>query len=741
MSPDQGPSPAHLARAQDRSAEAEQFYEAGAALAEQRQLDEAIAAYRRATALRPDFAEAHFALGIALVNRHLWPEAIAAYNAVIALRPDAAEPHFNLAIAFTAEGRPYDAVAPYRQAIALRPNFPEAYLNLGVLLRELGRAEELIELCRRAIAVKPDFPEIHFNLGATLAAQGRLDEAIETYRRAIALRPDFPEPHCGLGLVLVAQMRLEEAVSAYRQAVALRPNFYEAYQNLGVVLRELGRTDEAIEACRQAVALRPENVDALVNLGTLLRDQWQLEEALAVYRRAAALDPGAVKAGAQLAMLRRTLCDWSEFDADLARVLARHSEVEPFVLFTMPSTPDQQLASARTWAAKFARGPAFVHPPARARERIRVGYLSADFHRHATAYLMAELFERHDRRRFEIFGYSYGADDGSEMRQRLGAAFEHFVDIRAASPPEAARRIHGDGIDILVDLKGYTGNTRTEILVDRPAPIQVNYLGFPGTMGADFIDYIIADPFVAPMEYQPFFSEKIVHLPDCYQPNDTKRVLAEPAPTRGECGLPERGMVFCSFNGAYKITPAIFAIWMRLLKAVPESVLWLLSTNPLTEDNLRRAAVSYGIEPKRLVFCPPLHLPQHLARHRNADLFLDTLPVNAHTTASDALWAGLPLVTCVGDAFISRVAGSLLLAVGLPELVTRSLAEYEALALDLATHPEKLAAVKAKLARQKQSAPLFDIDRFARNIEAAYRRMHEIRAAGEPPRAFAVAGA
>ena len=659
----------------------------GGVLASQGRLEEAITEYRQAIALRPNFPEAWFALGIALVNQGRLDEAIAAYRQVIAFRPDAPEVYFNLGIALTAQGKPNEVVAAYRQAVALRPNFPEAYLNLGVVLRELGKPDEAIEVCRQAIAFKPNFPEIYFNLGMTLAAQGKLDEAIEMYRQAIALRPDFAEPYCSLGLALVGQMRLEEAAAAYRQAVALRPNFPEAYLNLGVVLRELGKPDEAIEACRHVVALRPDNVDALVNLGTLLRDQWDLEEALAVYRRAVALDPSAVKANAQLAILRRQICDWSEFETDRSRVLSLFRDVEPFVLFTMPSTPAQQLASAQTWASKIGRGPAFIHAPAKSRDRIRLGYLSADFHRHATAYLMAELFERHDRSRFEVFAYSYGADDGSEMRQRLVNAFEHFIDIRTTSHVESARRIYGDEIDILVDLKGYTGSTRTEILVNRPAPVQVNYLGFPGTMGADFIDYIIADRFVAPTERQSFYSEKIIHLPDCYQPNDTKRAIAEPAPTRSECGLPEQGIVFCSFNGAYKITPAVFEIWMRLLKAVPESVLWLLSTNRLTEDNVRREAAARGVDPGRLVFCPPLHLPMHLARHRNADLFLDTLPVNAHTTASDALWAGLPVVTCVGDTFISRVAGSLLNTIGLPELVTFSLEEYEALALDLATNP------------------------------------------------------
>jgi protein O-GlcNAc transferase len=739
MSPDQILRADPLTYAHDRIFDADALCNSGNELAALKKPDEAIAAFRQAIALRPDFVEAHFALGIVLVNQRRYGEAIDAYRSVIGLRPDAPEPHFNIAIALTASGHPRDAVASYRHAIALRPDFSEAYLNLGVLLRELGEAEEAIALSRRALAVRPDFPAMQFNLGVTLAAQGRRPEAITAYREAIALKPDFPEPYCGLGLALVAEMRLEEAVAAYRQAVALRPDFFEAYQNLGVALRDLGRAEEAIEACRAAIALRPDDLAALVNLGTLLREQWYLEEALAVHRRAVELDPGAITAGAQLAMLRRAVCDWSEFDADRARVLARSDEVEPFILFTTESTPAQQLASARRWAAKFASGVPFTHSAARSPGRIRIGYLSADFHRHATAYLMAELVERHDRQRFETFGYSYGADDGSEMRARLARGFEHFVDLRASSHDEAARRIHADGIDILVDLKGYTGNTRTEILVNRPALVQVNYLGFPGTMGAPFIDYIIADPFVAPLDQQAHFSEKIVHLPDCYQPNDTKRPIAVAAPTRAECGLPEHDTVFCSFNGAYKITPAVFDVWMRLLRRVPGSVLWLLSTNTLTEGNLRHAASARGVDAGRLVFCPPLHLPQHLARHRNADLFLDTLPVNAHTTASDALWAGLPFVTCAGETFISRVAGSLLHAAGLPELVTRSLAEYEARAFELVNDPRKLAAIKEKLACQRLASRLFDIERFTRNIELAYRRMHELWAAGEAPQSFAVA--
>src|SRR5262249_39339191 len=341
-------------------------------------------------------------------------------------------------------------------------------------------------------------------------------------------------------------------------------------------------------------------------------------------------------------------------------------------------------------------------------DRIKIAYLSADFHRHATAYLMAELFERHDRARFELIGVSFGPDDRSDMRARLVSAFDRFVDVRAKSDAEVARLLSELKVDIAVDLKGYTQDCRPRILAHRPVPIQVNYLGFPGTMGADFIDYVIADEVVLPFDQQPFYSERIVHLPDCYQPNDRRRQIAGRTPARTEVGLPERGFIFCSFNNNWKIAPEVFDVWMRLLKAIGGSVLWLLRGNATAEQNLRKEAAARGVDPERLVFAPRIKLEDHLARHRLADLFLDTLPCNAHTTASDAFWAGLPVVTCRGKAFAGRVAASLLHAIGLPELVTSNMADYEALALTLACDPARLRDIKAKLARNRDTAPLFD---------------------------------
>jgi predicted O-linked N-acetylglucosamine transferase (SPINDLY family) len=420
--------------------------------------------------------------------------------------------------------------------------------------------------------------------------------------------------------------------------------------------------------------------------------------------------------------------------------------VSPFTFFALPTitTAEQQLRCARQWVDRSLQA---ISGPARCLARNRasgpkpkttLGYLSADFHSHATAYLIAELFEKHDRQRFQVFGYSCGADDGSPMRRRLIKAFDRFSDLKDASFVESAQRIAADGVDILVDLKGYTQNARTQILALRPAPVQVNYLGYPGTMGAPFMDYILVDDFVVPGDQQPFFTEKLVHLPGCYQVNDSQREISAHAPSRAECGLPEKGFVFCSFNNSYKITPDVFDVWMGLLKAVSGSVFWLFEGNRFAPANLRREAEARGVAAQRLVFAPRKPPPEHLARHRVADLFLDTFPVNAHTTASDALWAGCPVLTMAGETFVSRVAGSLLRTIGLSELVTTSLDDYQAMALRLARDAESLAGLRARLEASRRNSPLFDAGQFARNLEKAYIIMWEIYACGQQPHAFTV---
>jgi protein O-GlcNAc transferase len=424
------------------------------------------------------------------------------------------------------------------------------------------------------------------------------------------------------------------------------------------------------------------------------------------------------------------LCDWRGYSEECARVISgvrAGNAVSPFALLSLPSSSEDQLSCARAALADEFRSP--PEPVVRrqyvSRNRIRVGYLSFDLRYHAVGFLTVGLFENHDRSRFETIALSLCPDDGSQVRKRLESAFDQFRDMSLRSDDEIAKLIRGSEIDIVVDLNGFTQGARMHVLACRPAPIQVNYLGYPGTMGADYIDYIIADRIVIPEDQQQLYSENVVYLPHCYQANDDRRPISDVVFSRGQVGLPDHGFVFCSFNNTFKINPPVFDIWMRLLRKIDGSVLWLLEGNANAPDNLRSEAERRGVAANRLVFAPRMKSEDHIARQTLADLFLDTLPYNAHTTASDALWVGLPVLTCLGPTFAGRVAASLLHAVGLPELVTHSLEEYEAAALQLARSTQLLASVKAKLMRNRQAFPLFDTARFARHIEAAYTTMWE----------------
>ena len=576
--------------------------------------------------------------------------------------------------------------------------------------------------------------------------QAKPEEALAAYLQAIKLKQDYVEAINNAGIVLHELGRLDEAVLAHQQVLRLRPTYAEAYNNLGAALLAQLRLDEAATALQQALALKPDYPEAFYNMGNAWRELGKLEGAIAAYDTALRLRPNYTDAFSQLVYHRWCACDWADYEADQEKLLdmVRRgvARVPPFYLLATRAHPADQLACARQWIKPIAPPPqdVFRHSPSGKQRRIRLGYLSGDFHQHATAYLMAELFERHDRARFEVIAYSYARDDMSPMRARLARAFDCFVDVRALSHRQVAERIRADKVDILIDLKGYTHHARPQIVAYRPAPIQVNYLGYPGTMGADFVDYIIVDSWVVPETQQAFFSEKLVHLPGCYQVNDTRREIAASAPSRRDCGLPREGLVFCSFNNSYKITPVFFEIWMRLLKAVPGSVLWLLEPNDLVKRNLRRETERRGVDADRLVFALRVPLAEHLARHRQADLFLDTLPCNAHTTASDALWTGLPVLTCVGDTFAGRVAGSLLAATGLPELITSSLEGYERLALELARNPHRLIELRERLQQNRDAAALFDLSGFSRNIEAAYVRMWKTWCAGDQPAAFSIGG-
>jgi len=704
----------------------------------QGRLDEAEALYAQVLRKDPKDFNAHHHMGVIHLQRGALEASLAAHRRSLAINEQNPAAHRTLGLALAGQGDLQAAAEALQRSLALAPQDADVLNDLALVQMRQGRPDLARDALTAAMAARPDHALAPYNLGVALQLLGRDDEAIAAFQRAVTLNPGFAEAYCNLGLAFVNEGRLGEGVQAYQQAIALKPDFPEAFNNLSKPLVDQGRLEEAAAAAQQAIALRPNYADALNNLAAIQRITGEVGAAINTRLQQVAADPNNLTAQIELINLRRQACDWQDFYAESRRLRDLVDVAEPFLFLNAGATAAEQLRCARNWAAKLGRGAVFAHDREGRGARIRIGYLSSDFRRHATSYLMAELFERHDRARFEVFGYSTGRDDESPMRARLVQAFDHFIDLRPLSHAQAAQRIHADGIDILVDLKGYTGDSRTEILTSRPAPIQVNSLGYPGTMGADFIDYIIADPTVAPLNHQPFYSEAIVNLPHCYQPNDTQRAIAVTRPSRAACGLPEAGVVFCCFNGAYKLSPPLFDVWMRLLLASPASVLWLLAASEGVKANLRREAEARGVAGARLVFGEVLPLEDHLARHRLADLFLDTAPINAHTTASDALWAGLPVLTTLGDSFAGRVAASLVRAVGLPELVAASLADYEAIALALAAEPTRLNELKAKLAAQRDTAPLFDIARYTQDLERAYAVMMEGWRAGLPPAPFAL---
>jgi protein O-GlcNAc transferase len=724
--------------------DADTFYNRGNALKELARFVEAVASYDRAIALSPDHADALYNRGNALGELRRLDEALASYDRVIALAPRHVSAWSNRGIVLAQLERFDDALATFDKAIAMDPRCAAAFSGRGRTLQGLKRFGEAVAIYDKAIENGLGIAEVFSDRGNALRKLARFDEALQSCEEAIALKGDHAEAWINRAAALIELERIDEALASCDRAIALQPDDPGAFYNRGLALAKLWSFEAAVASYDQAIALRPDYADAFNNRGVALQKLARLDAALASYSQALALSPAHERAFSGVVDCELKLCDWARREARVAElrehVSARKSIVNPFTLIGY--SDDEALLSA--CAQNFVRNSVVGSPQPLwtgatwRNERIKVAYLSADFHRHATAYLTAGLFERHDRSRFEIIGVSFGPDDGSAMRARLVAGFDAFLDVRTKSDQEVAQLLHDLHVDIAVDLKGHTDDQRLGILAYRPAPIQVTYLGFPGSTGADFIDYIIADAIVLPFEQQPHYTERIVHLPDCYQANDRQRAIAASTPARQELGLPAESLVFCCFNTPWKITPAIFDVWMRLLRAVPGSVLWLLGSGDATTRNLRQEASARGIDPARARFAGQLPLEDHLARYRVADLFLDTLPCNAHTTASDALWAGLPVVTCARGNFAGRVAASLLRAAGLPELVTESLEEYEHLALHLATDDALRRGYRERLEQGRLNVPLFDTDRFSRRIEAAYSTMWELWQRGERPRSFAV---
>jgi protein O-GlcNAc transferase len=631
---------------------------------------------------------------------------------------------YNQALAAQQAGNLAQAERLYRQILTQAAPL-EVLVNLGNVLAAQGRRDEALANYDRALAVRSDFFEALFNRANTFLELKRCEEALESYDRAVRSRPDSPSAWNNRGTALRNLQNLDGALASFSRAATLSPAHVNALTNVAIVLWDQGRLEEALAACDRALEHGPRAAEALYVKANILRDLKRLDEALTHYEQALAVNPAHLHALNGMAQMALGLCDWQRVAALGPRLMDNAANgpaiIQPFVLLGYSDDAALQRRCAENYVRRTV--PARAKPAGRARyrhDRIKLAYISADFHQHPTTQLLAELFERHDRGRFEVTGIAFGPDDNSEMRARMRRSFDHFEDVRGKSDAEVAAMLKTRETDIAVDLNGHTAGARTGIFACRPAPLQVNYLVYPGTIGADFIDYVLADATVLPAGQQIYFREKIFHLPDCYQANDATRSVPPP-PARAEAGLRDDAFVFCCFNNSWKITAPIFDIWMRLLGETGNGVLWLLDGPDAS--NLRNEARARGIDPERLIFAPKLSPGQHLARHQLADLFLDTLPYNAHTTCSDALWAGLPVITCYGKAFPGRVAASLLKAAGLPELVTTHLEGYERLALELAGNPALLKATREKLARNRLTTPLYDSDRFRRNIEAAYEAM------------------
>jgi predicted O-linked N-acetylglucosamine transferase (SPINDLY family)/predicted SAM-dependent methyltransferase len=631
---------------------------------------------------------------------------------------------------------------------------PPNPLLRAVELQNLGRFDESAGLFREVLAEQPHDAVALYSLSGLLMRQPAPphDEVLGLTERGVSTSPGFAPLWFARAMALQAVGRRDEALAAYDRALVLQPAYKEALLNSGAMLREMHRHVDALERFNRLLEIDPNHASALGNLGILLTEFKRSDQAMAMFERLLAIDPDYPYAPGLLAYERLHACDWRDVEPLTEQIVqGLHSGkkvCKTLGLMAMNDSAADHLKAARIFNTHwFPKPPAALWNGERyTHRRLRIAYVSPDLREHPVGHLLAGVIEQHDKRRFETIAISLGVDDSSRLRARMQAAFDRFIDARGMTALQIARLMREMEVDVAIDLAGYTSDSRTEVFAHRPAPLQVGWLGYPGTMGADYFDYILADRHTIPPEHEVHYTEKVARLPDTYLPTDGSIQIAERTPTRAECGLPETGAVFCAFSHDYKVHPRLFEVWMNILRRTPGSVLWLVSRNAFSQQNLRREAAARGIDPARLIFATRVkHVEDHLARYRLADVFLDTTPYNAHTTAADALMAGLPVLTCMGDAFPARVAGSLLHAVGLPEMVTHSLADYEALAVALIEDPQRLVSLKAKLLANRSTHALFDTPRFCRNLEDVLMNMvQEIGATvldtAPPPRRLHIGG-
>ena len=707
--------------------------------------DEAIASFDRSLAVKPNLFDAWLGRGNVLRELARYDEALAAYDKALALKPDLASAWLGRGNVFTELERYDEALAAYDKALALKPDLASAWLGRGNVFTELERYDEALAAYDKALALKPDLASAWLGRGNVFTELKRYDEALAAYDKALALKPDLASAWLGRGNVFAALKCYDEAFAAYDKALAFKSDLAEAWLGRGNVFTELKRYDEALAAYDKALALKPDLASAWLGRGNVFNKLKQHDKAARAFGKVLELEPKYPFAKGLLLHQKMLTCDWEEVDNLIQKIecdiMSGDFSAEPFGWQGIATSERSLELCANLFNESVF--PANIKQIRKVtsnnKRKIRIGYLSGEFREQATSHLLVGVLENHDHSQFEIFAFDNGWDDESDIRQRINSSVRNVIDISRLSDPSAVAVISDNQIDILVNLNGYFGLHRTGVFAQRPAPIQVIYLGYPGTLGASYIDYIVADHHVIPEKHKSFYKEKVAYLPNCYQANDKKKRIGSYVFSRQECGLPDKGFVFCCFNNNYKIVPEVFDRWMRILLKVDDSVLWLYEDNLSSATNLRKEAATRGVNPERLVFARLIPLQDHLARHRVADLFLDTLPYNAHTTASDALWAGLPVLTQIGETFAGRVAASLLTTIGLPELIATTSEIYERMAVDLATHPEKLMVMKHKLAENRLTTPLFNTELFTKHIEAAYTAMYERYQMGVSPDHIVVA--
>jgi predicted O-linked N-acetylglucosamine transferase (SPINDLY family) len=710
----------------DSSGSADAKFQQAFSLHQQGRLGEARNFYEQVLRAHPAHFNALHLFGVLCLQSNLAQPAVDLIANALRVNPNHALAHHHYANGLCQLQRYEPAIASYDRAIALDGQLADAYHARGLALFYLRKAAAALDSYDHALALDPKNGAALYNRGIALAEVGREAAAIASFEAAVGVMPNSAGANTLLGNALRDLRRYKAAFLCYDRAVALDVNYAAAYIGGGLALFTLRRFKEAIAGYDKAIASSPANAELHFNRAQALDALGRHAEAILSYDRTLQRDPTFKYAAALRLQARLQICDWQGTDEEIVRLSANIEQdkpaAPPFCVLQFSSSARLQQKAAERWTREEMKVKAL--PPAGGAQsgaRLRIGYFSSDFYQHAVAYQLAEVIELHDRSKFEVSAFSFGPDTQDTMHRRLQAAFEHFLDVREKSDTEIVQLARDRQLDIAVDLKGYTQDARPGLFAQRLAPLQVSYLGYPGTMGASFMDYIVADAAVIPVSSREFYREKVLSLPACFFPSDSRRAIADKVYARPELGLPSAGFVFCCFNNSVKISPPIFDVWMQILRRVDASVLWLRTDDRTVVDNLRAEAQRRGVDGNRVIFAPRISMPQHLARHRNADLFLDSLPYNAHTTASDALWAGLPVLTSPGEGFASRVAASLLRAADLAELVASDLDDYREIAVALAGDPPRLASLKERLLRAHRGAPLFDTRKLTADLEKAYQ--------------------